>query len=99
MQHQLPRRAREESPDDVANGLALRRFCRLLRAIDVASLVLVDEDETLRGHDLKQFEDAGVADIAIDTEHLMHFTNRRGAPVPEDRQDCQFGRSRAWSGH
>src|SRR5215469_2240760 len=98
MQHELARRAFEDPLEDVAGQLAFGLLCGQACCIDVRTLRFVSLNQTFCGHDLKEFQDAGVTDIFGLGQRFMDVAYRGWPTRPQYAQDFEFGGSRLLRG-
>src|SRR5215471_2281333 len=98
MHHELARRAFEDPLQDIARQLAFGLLCGQACCIDMRTLRFVSLNQTFCGHDLKEFQDAGVTDIFSFGQRFMDFSHRGRATRPQDAKDFELGGSRLLRG-
>ncbi len=90
MHHELASGSLEHSLQHVACQLAFCLFRGPACLIDVRTLRFVSADRAFCGHDLQEFQDAGVAQGLGFAKRLVDFAHRGWAARPENTQDFQF---------
>lgn len=100
--HQIPRRAFEHALQQIAGYLALGFVGGLAGFVNVGALRFIAPDEAFLGHDLQEFQNAGVADRLLCAESFVDLANRRRPACPQHPQDFKLGGCRfvnRWVAH
>ena len=87
----------EDLVQDRCRQLTLGLDSTLRRLVDVRPEALGSREQPLLVHHLHLLEDGGVADGLHRRDGVVDFSDRRGAAIPEDPEDLEFGIGRAGS--